>query len=286
MGERERLKREFTRLRRRVRIGARILLLGLGVEIVVLLIFAHGKSWCETASFILSVIVVIIGVWIEESAGNQAEDVAEELQHIADSDVANAGARAADANRRAQEAEARAAEANQKAEEAHLEAERVRLEFAKYREDRKLDAEQIERIAAKLRQFPRTGYVGGVAFEAPEIMHLMEGIEHALWRAEWNQIDCPDGQRLFRPATTRRFICKGVDAENVRILLLAGSQSLPDSAAAIRRTGEWAALESAGSALAAALMAEDIEATFDATRVALVGAPPRTTLNVMIGPKR
>jgi hypothetical protein len=218
MGERERLKREFTRLRRRVRIGARILLLGLGVEIIVLLIFAQGKPWCETASFILSVIVVIMGVWIEEAAGNQAEDVAEELQQMADSDVAGAGERAADANRKAEEAEARAAEANQKAEEA-------RLELAKYRAPRVLTTEQVDRIADKLRQFPGTRYDAAISSaQEEEILELFEFIHSTLEKAKWAGF--PWGNKSQRVMSCGMWIGVGLPLSDVTVGVHANAWAL------------------------------------------------------------
>ena len=101
----------------------------------------------ETAAFILSVIVVIAGVWIEEAASSQAEDATEELQRLSDEEIARSTERVA--------------EASQKAEEASL-------ELAKYREPRVLNQEQIDRIAAKLREFPGVQFASGVASMDPE----------------------------------------------------------------------------------------------------------------------
>jgi hypothetical protein len=178
MDERERLKTEFSRRRDRVKIGARILFLGLGLEIIVLLAFAKDKPWCETASFILSVIVVIVGIWIENVAGDQAEDVGVELQRLSDEEIARSTARSDEANQKAADAEARASEANQKAEEA-------RLELAKYRASRVLTTEQIDRIAGKLRQFPSTRYDAAISAKEPEIIELFESIHAALEKAKW-----------------------------------------------------------------------------------------------------
>ncbi|HEV3457308.1 MAG TPA: hypothetical protein VHG32_12175 [Thermoanaerobaculia bacterium] len=279
------LEREVEVSSRRVDFCTRAVVLALIFEAVVLWEYSGNKTLRETALFIACDLLLAVAIYGEITFGKAHSTAQSKLKRLSDQRVAASTERAAEANRKAKESGERAAEANQKAEEARLETEKVRLEFERYKADRILVPEQIERIAAKLRPFSGTEYVGAVALVAPEIMHLLENVEDALWRAGWNQISCPDGHKLFRQRS-QKFICNGVDAENVRILLRAGSQPLPDSAAAIRQTEKLVALESAGIALAAALMAEGIEATFEATRVALVGAPARTTLNVMIGPKK
>jgi hypothetical protein len=266
------LNAEFANLRRRARIGVRVLLAGLGLEIVVLLIFAKDKPWPETAGLILAAAIVLFGVWIEYSSHNKAEDVADNLQQVADRELANASKEAAASMERAAQAEARAAEANQKAEEARLETERVRLEFAKYREDRKLDAKQIERIAGKLTQFSGVQFDVGTSARDEEYLALAEHIETTLAKARWTQIAFRGsegvGFTLDRPGRPR------IGTSVTAIGFVVGIS---------RPEAEIQEIAKAGMALAAALVEEGIEARTEI--VPAVPSPNENAIHIRIGRK-
>lgn len=145
-------------------------------------------------------------------------------------------------------------------------------------ERRQLKPEQIDRIAEKMRRFSGTEYVKGVNSQLPEIMDLLRYIEIPLFKAGWKELDCP--VHGFQRPGSRTYICDGAQVENVSILLQAGSEPLATS------DEQWNALWDTAMALADALTAEGIDATFDVRPVATLGAPPHTNIHVIVGPKR
>ena len=161
--ETETLKRTYGHNGRLAGWSGQLIVVGLALDIVVLLLFASGKSWLETASGIFATIVIAAGVWLEIYFAHKSDAAAFTLQQLSDQRVA--------------EAEARSAEANAKAAEAQLALE-------KFKAPRALSREAQHRILEKLAQFPKMTFDLTVN-PGPEPQSFMSQIGTLLKSAGW-----------------------------------------------------------------------------------------------------
>jgi hypothetical protein len=87
----------------RSHLWAKVLVVGLALEVAVLLAFREGKSWVETVAGVFTALLVAVSVGLEIHFGKKADKAFSELQQISEENIAEAHARAAEANQIAEQ---------------------------------------------------------------------------------------------------------------------------------------------------------------------------------------
>ena len=240
------LRREVRTTARRVDSCARAVVVALIFEALVLWEYAGNKPLRETVLFIACDLLLAIAIYGEITFGNKLSAAQAGLQRLSDQKVAESNERAAEATRKAEEA---------------------RLELAKYREARVLNAEQIDRITAELREFSGVRFALGLAFMDPEFFILLLLIEAMLEKAGWIATDWRTGPTLTRQG--KPAIGTAVSAYGV---IIGIPLTVPVPA-------ENPPIVHAGAAVISALQAEGIETTSTYLQ------PEPSIIHIMIGRK-
>lgn len=164
----EDLRKAISRNETRAEWGGLAVVFGLAVEVGITAEYRHGASFIERWGPVFADALITIGVAAEILFARKARSRAETLQRRSDESVAEANARAAEANQKAQEAS---------------------LELAKFREPRRLDAEQAKRVQGKLSAWKGMVFDSAVSSADREIEELRAVICLSLSKAGWTEID-------------------------------------------------------------------------------------------------
>ena len=184
--------------------AAWLIIVGLGIEILLAVIFQNGLSWYERWCPVIATSLIALGVYFEIYFEGQASRARDELKIRSEQKLADAHTRAAKLEQEAAESRKSAATLaemasinNARAEEANRKAVEAQLTLEKIRAPRLIPFEQQDCIVRKLLTFVNVNYVAYI-YSQDEPFRLFTQIDDILVSAGWTRV-MPGGIQINLP---------------------------------------------------------------------------------------